>query len=156
MAWLELSLRRQFRDLHLMLLSIADERRPLSPAVRDEVLSYGERLSSEVVTAAIQSSGISAVHIDSRQVIVTDAHHTQAQPLLWGTYAKVRRIIPILGRDRVVVMGGFIGATEDGATTTLGLAADRTSLRHWSARVFPLMKYRFGKTWTACSPVTQK
>jgi aspartate kinase len=120
MAWLEASLRRQFRDLHLLLLSVADEGRPLNPPLRDEVLSYGERLSSEVVTAAIQSSGMPAVHIDSRQVILTDGHHTQAQPLLWETYAKVRRIIPILGRDRVVVMGGFIGATEQGATTTMG------------------------------------
>ncbi len=120
MAWLEISLRRQFRDLHLMLLSIADEGCPLSPALQDEVLSYGERLSSEVVTAALQSSGIPAVHIDSRQVILTEAHHTQAQPLLWETYARIRRILPILARDRVVVMGGFIGAAGNGSTTTMG------------------------------------
>jgi aspartate kinase len=120
LAWLEASLRRQFRDLHLMLLSISDEGCPLSPALQDEVLSYGERFSSEVVTAALQTNGIPAVHIDSRQVILTDDRHTQAEPLLWETYAKIRRIIPILGRDRVVVMGGFIGATEEGATTTMG------------------------------------
>ncbi len=120
MAWLETSLRRQFRDLHLMLLSAADEGCGLSPALRDEVLSYGERLSSEVVMAALQTRGIPAVQIDSRQVILTDAHHTQAKPLIWETYAKIRRVIPILGRDRVVVMGGFIGATEDGSSTTMG------------------------------------
>ena len=120
MARLEASLRRQFRDLHVLLLSVAEEGRPLSPALKDEVLSFGERLSSEVVTAALQSSGIPAVHLDSRQVILTDTRHTQAQPLLWETYAKMRRVIPILLRDRVVVMGGFIGATEDGVTTTMG------------------------------------
>jgi aspartate kinase len=120
MAWLEISLRRQFRDLHLILLGISDEGRTLSPALRDEVLSYGERISSEVVTAALQSAAIPAVHLDSRQVIVTDSHHAQAQPLQWETYAKIRRVIPLAGRERVVVMGGFIGATEDGATTTMG------------------------------------
>jgi aspartate kinase len=120
LEWLEGSLRRQFRDLHLILLEISDEGRPLSPAMRDEVLSYGERISSEIVTAALQSAGIAAVHVDSRQLILTDSNHTQAAPLQWETYAKIRRVIPILGRDRVVVMGGFIGATEEGTTTTMG------------------------------------
>lgn len=120
LEWIEVSLRRQFRDLHLTLLGISDEGRPLTPAMRDEILSYGERISSEIVTAALQSAGIPTVHVDSRQLILTDANHTQAAPLQWETYAKIRRVIPILGRDRVVVMGGFIGATEEGATTTMG------------------------------------
>jgi aspartate kinase len=120
MAWLDLSLRRQFRDLHVKLLSAADEGCPLTPALRDEVLSYGERWSSEVVTAVLQSSGIPAVHVDSRRVILTDAHYTDAQPLQWETFAKIRRLIPIAANGRVVVMGGFIGATADGITTTMG------------------------------------
>jgi aspartate kinase len=120
MAWLELSLRRQFRDLHVKLLSAADEGCPLTPALRDEVLSYGERWSSEVVAAVLQSSGVPAVHLDSRRVILTDAQYSDAKPLLWETYAKIRRVIPTLGKGRVVVMGGFIGAAEDGTTTTMG------------------------------------
>jgi aspartate kinase len=40
--------------------------------------------------------------------------------LYWETYAKLRRTIPYLEEGTVAVMGGFIGATEDGVTTTLG------------------------------------
>lgn len=118
--WLDTSVRKQFRDLHLIMLEISDEGRELTPALRDEIVSYGERISSEIVTAALHSAGIPSVHLDARQVIVTDDRHTQAEPLYWQTYARLRRAIPRLGQDRVVVMGGFIGSSESGATTTLG------------------------------------
>src|SRR4029077_10407522 len=49
-----------------------------------------------------------------------DRRHTQAVPLFEQTYAKLAATIPPLTKDHVVVMGGFIGATEDGVTTTLG------------------------------------
>ena len=61
-----------------------------------------------------------AAHVDSRDVIVTDKRHTQAAPLLPETYARLAATIPPLAQNSVVVMGGFIGATEDGVTTTLG------------------------------------
>ena len=65
-------------------------------------------------------SGMPAAHVDSRDVIVTDKRHTQAAPLFPQTYARLAATIPPLAQDNVVVMGGFIGATEDGVTTTLG------------------------------------
>ncbi len=118
--WLEPSVRKHFRNLHLSMLEISEEGRELTPALRDEIVSYGERISSEIVTAALHSGGVPSVHLDARQVILTDDHHTQAEPLYWQTYARLRRAIPRLGQERVIVMGGFIGATESGATTTLG------------------------------------
>src|SRR5258708_37937497 len=59
-------------------------------------------------------------HVDSRRVIVTDRRHTQAAPLFSETYARLEKTIPPLAQTQVVVMGGFIGSTEDGVTTTLG------------------------------------
>jgi aspartate kinase len=59
-------------------------------------------------------------HIDACEVIVTDDSFTHATPLYWETYAKLRRTVAIAARDSVVVLGGFIGATCDGAVTTLG------------------------------------
>jgi aspartate kinase len=118
--WLDTSVRKHFRDLHLTMLEIADEGRELTPALRDEIAAYGERISSEIVTAALHSAGVPSVHLDARQVIVTDDRHTQAEPLYWQTYARLRRAIPRLAGNRVVVMGGFIGSTESGVTTTLG------------------------------------
>ena len=108
-----------FRDLHGTLLEVA-EGRELTPQVKDEVLSYGERLSSEIVAAAFEHAGIAAQHVDSRDVIITDDHFTSATPLYWETYAKLRRTVALLARERVVVMGGFIGSTREGAVTTLG------------------------------------
>src|SRR5450755_4678022 len=92
----------------------------LTPRSIDAISSFGERLSSLIVTNFFNHHGLNAVHVDSRKLIVTDRRHTQAVPLLEATYAKLAAVIPPLAEHRVVVMGGFIAATEDGITTTLG------------------------------------
>jgi aspartate kinase len=117
---LERSIRRHFDALRDIVFHVADDGVELTPALKDEIMSFGERLSSEVVTAALDCAGIPAAHLDSRQVILTNDHHTHAVPQLWETYAKLRRVVPQLAKTRTVVMGGFIGGTESGATTTLG------------------------------------
>jgi aspartate kinase len=92
----------------------------LTPRSIDAISSFGERLSSLIVTNYFRHHGLNAVHLDSRKVIVTDRRHTQAIPLLEPTYAKLAAAVPKLLAQHVVVMGGFIAATEDGVTTTLG------------------------------------
>jgi len=94
--------------------------RELTPSAADAFASYGERLSSLVVTAHLRRSGVDAVHLDARTVIITDHRHTQAAPCLAETFARLSAVVPALARDHVVVMGGFIGATMAGVTTTLG------------------------------------
>jgi aspartate kinase len=108
-----------FRDLEELIkgLSVTGE---LTPRSIDAVSSYGERLSSAIVALAFENCGIPAVQVDSREVIVTDRRHTQASPLLPETYARLAAVIPGLAQSRVVVMGGFIAATQDGVTSTLG------------------------------------
>ena len=86
----------------------------------DAVSAFGERLSSIIVTARFRSLGIDAVHLDSRTVIMTDRRHTQAAPIFAETYRRLYGTIPGLAAKHVVVMGGFIGSTEDGVTSTLG------------------------------------
>src|SRR5580700_3945104 len=92
----------------------------LTPRSIDAISSFGERLSSLIVTNHFQHHGLNAVHVDSRKVIVTDLRHTQAIPLFDQTYAKLAAAIPPLAKQQVVVMGGFIASTEQGVTTTLG------------------------------------
>jgi aspartate kinase len=92
----------------------------LTPRSVDAVSSYGERLSSAIVALAFRRFGIETAHVDSRQVILTDARHTQAAPLLPQTYQRLEETVAPLARSAVVVMGGFIGATQAGVTTTLG------------------------------------
>jgi aspartate kinase len=92
----------------------------LTPRSIDAISSYGERLSSYIVALAFQQFGMQAGHLDSRRVIVTDKRHTQAAPNFPETYARLAAALPPMAREGVVVMGGFIGSTEDGVTTTLG------------------------------------
>ena len=93
----------------------------LTPRTIDNVLSFGERLSSKLVTAAFRSRGLSAVLVDSRECIVTDANHNKAAPLMDDTHDNLRaRLRPLLEKKRVPVMGGFIAATREGVTTTIG------------------------------------
>jgi aspartate kinase len=105
-----------FDELERVLREVA-QAGSLTPRLSDSVLSFGERLSSVIVTAGFRQAGIDAVHLDARAAVVTDSRHTQAAPLFIETNALLRRKISI---QQVTVMGGFIGATEDGATTTLG------------------------------------
>jgi aspartate kinase len=92
----------------------------MTPRSTDAVSAFGERLSSIIVTARFRSLGIDAAHLDSRSVIVTDRRHSQASPNFAETYRRTCNTIPPLAAKQVVVMGGFIGSTEDGVTSTLG------------------------------------
>ena len=51
---------------------------------------------------------------------MTNDTFTNAQPLYSQTYARIRWAVPASSRDKLMVLGGFIGGTEDGHTTTLG------------------------------------
>ena len=89
----------------------------MTPRATDAVSSYGERISSIIVAELFRRCGMDAVHLDSRKVIVTDSRHTHAAPIFAETDARLATIRDMKG---VVVMGGFIGSTIDGMTTTLG------------------------------------
>ncbi len=83
----------------------------LTPRSSDAIASFGERLSSRIVARAL-----GAAHVDSRRVIVTDERHTQAAPL----YAETNERLQGTAWGPLSVMGGFIGATRQGVTSTLG------------------------------------
>ncbi|MBV9158105.1 MAG: lysine-sensitive aspartokinase 3 [Acidobacteriaceae bacterium] len=98
-------------------LSVVGE---LSPRSMDAIASVGERLSSLVVSFAFRAAGLRTQHVDARRVIVTDDRFTQAQPLFEETYALLQEDVTPIAETSVVVMGGFIGSTKNGQTTTLG------------------------------------
>jgi aspartate kinase len=83
----------------------------LTPRLWDHIVSFGERISAQVVAKALN-----ATHADARQFLVTDNRHSQAQP----NYAATNERLKNLPQAPIVVMGGFIGATENGVTSTLG------------------------------------
>lgn len=92
----------------------------LSDRSKDAIASVGERLSSLVVSFAFRAAGMPTQHVDSRRVIITDDRFTQASPLFDETYAALAEKVRPVAEHSVVVMGGFIGSTKHGVTTTLG------------------------------------
>lgn len=93
----------------------------LTPRTTDHVAAFGEVLSSRIVKAAFSARDINAELVDSRRCVVTDAAHTRAVPLLHETRERLQsKVQPLVTDGRVPVMGGFIGATKAGVTTTIG------------------------------------
>jgi aspartate kinase len=92
----------------------------LTPRTSDHVVSFGERLSSVMCAAAFAELGLNSVHVDARNVILTDAHYGKATPNARAIENALNaQVLPLLNTGRVPVMGGFIGSCE-GITTTLG------------------------------------
>lgn len=118
-SMLPMILDSHFHELAGYVADIALEEE-FSPQMVDAVSALGERISSQIVTLAFRRFGIDAQHVDSRSVIVTGSRHTQAAPNFPKTYARLAQNIPPIAANKVPVMGGFIGSTPDGITTTLG------------------------------------
>jgi aspartate kinase len=93
----------------------------LTPRISDLIVSYGERVSSRIVASAFRELGIDSVHVDAREVIITDSSFQKAIPqdeLIEKRAAE--KLLPLAKQGKVPVMGGFIAANEAGITTTLG------------------------------------
>ena len=93
----------------------------VTPRWLDAIAAIGEITSSRIVAAALTSNGLSASWVDARKTIVTTGEHTRATPLWRETTAALSATVdPLLAVRRIPVVGGFVGATEGGVTTTLG------------------------------------
>jgi len=93
----------------------------LTPRTTDLVASFGERISSRMVASAFSVRDLPAAHVDSRSCVITDANHTKAVPLFPEIDLRLaHRVKPLLNKGHIPIMGGFIGSTREGATTTLG------------------------------------
>lgn len=89
--------------------------------LKDVVVSYGEQLSSFLLTLVCQSKNINACHKDARRLIITDDEHGAASPIFDKTNTLVQlELTPLINNGEVPIMGGFIAATYNGETTTLG------------------------------------
>jgi aspartate kinase len=91
------------------------------PALQDQIVSHGELLSANLLTAVLCDAGLPATFVDARHCIITDETAGKAEPLYAETRASTRsQLKPLLERGQLPVLGGFVGATLDGRTTTLG------------------------------------
>ena len=109
-----------FNELRTRLDEISSTR-ALTPRNADTVASFGELLASTILSFALSHRGVDAAWVDCRRVMVTDDDFTRARPLYGPTDARLRdTLLPLLRAGRVPVVGGYVGATLQGVTTTLG------------------------------------
>jgi aspartate kinase len=92
-----------------------------TPRSHDAVASMGERLAAPIVAAALARIGVPAVFVDARRVMATSAEYGRAEPRQDEIAIACRaHLLPLVREGNVPVLGGYIGATADGVTTTLG------------------------------------
>lgn len=88
---------------------------------RDKVMSIGEKLSSVLFAYTMMMRTLPGDFVSAEEVIWTDDQFGGANPDMPRTReAAQHALLPLLERNRIPVMGGFIGRTAGGATTTLG------------------------------------
>ncbi len=124
---LGLEIDAMFEDLRQLLRSV----RVLgegTPRAADTLLAFGETFSSRILAAVLEDRGVPCRLIDARDVLITDAAFGQAEPDAGEVAARARRhLVPAVEAGAVPVLGGFVGATRDGRTTTLGRGGSDTS-----------------------------
>ncbi len=88
----------------------------LTPRTLDAIVATGESLSSRLFAQLVDGEWF-----DARRVVVTDARFGAARPERAAIALRVaERLAPRLAAGRAVVTQGYVGATADGVTTTLG------------------------------------
>jgi aspartate kinase len=92
-----------------------------TPRSFDAIAAFGEQLSSHLVAAFFKLRGIPSEHLDARDIFATDDNFMAAEPQTDAIAEAARHLVqPLIREGKVPVMGGFIGRTARGITTTLG------------------------------------
>ncbi|MBC8031733.1 MAG: lysine-sensitive aspartokinase 3 [Pyrinomonadaceae bacterium] len=113
--------RIEIEGLLRLVASESDSENGRQKYYQDAIVSFGERLSAALLAAVLRATDVSAEAVDARKCIITDDNFGSAAPLMSQTLASTRRELQSLINSSVVpVLGGFIGSTAGGQTTTLG------------------------------------
>ena len=111
---------KQIEQIHTILrgITLLGE---ITARAKDKVVSIGEKLSSVLFAYSMMMRALPGEHVHSEEVVITDDRFGEARPLMDETRAAAQRVLlPLVERSLIPVLGGFIGSTRDGATTTLG------------------------------------
>ena len=109
-----------FAELERMARAVA-VLRSVPAASRDHFLAHGEIVSSVIAAEALALCGLPAVRVDAREVVITDDRFGHARPDFPEIGRRARhRLASLCDQGRMPIVGGYIGATHQGETTTLG------------------------------------
>lgn len=117
-----------------------------SDKTRDKVLSFGELLSSYIISKALKLKIEKSSLKDSRELIVTDDLHSQANVNTNETNIRISSFFKS-NKDKVVVLPGFVSRSEEGETTTLG----RGGSDYTAALIASALKVSDLEIWTDVS-----
>ncbi|MFL6325518.1 MAG: aspartate kinase, partial [Nitrososphaeraceae archaeon] len=94
----------------------------ITPKSLDYLMSFGERLSTPIVSFALRDIGLSSEYLTGKEAgILTDSNYGEARPLIDTTRLRVvHKIEPLLKLNIIPLITGFIGADQNGNTTTIG------------------------------------
>jgi aspartate kinase len=110
--------------LHVLLQEVAQlakhEEINFRDDLKDALLSIGERMSSLLFAAVLREFNVVANNYDVRKVLRTDSVFTQAAPKLSSIEQLAKSLLVPEMAESVLVTQGFVGADEQGRTTTLG------------------------------------
>ena len=108
-------------DEELLRLESTAEDAGSAAELQDRATSLGEDLSALLLVAALRQEGADATAVDARRIVRTDGRFGRARPVGVEIDCLARQhLLPLLERGSFPVVQGFVGATADGRTTTLG------------------------------------
>lgn len=93
--------------------------RELTPRSKDRIGSYGEWLSSQIITAKFKANGLDAAWKDARELILTNSSFTVAEVDFGITNPGIKDFFSNQ-TALICILPGFIAMDKDGVTTTLG------------------------------------
>ncbi len=91
----------------------------LSARAKDKIVSYGELLSSVLLSAKLDAMQIPNQWVDARKVILTNANFGLAEVNFVATNKAIQETVHHSSHT-LFILPGFIGSSADGTTTTLG------------------------------------
>ena len=112
------NLLNEFKEI-LVGISILGE---ITPKSRDYLVSFGERLSTPMVSFSLIDIGLKSEFFNGKEIgILTDSNYGDAKPLMDTTKLRVRhKIEPLIAEKIIPVITGFIGCDQNGNITTIG------------------------------------
>lgn len=93
----------------------------LSPSILDRIMSFGERMSEQILAAFLNSQGLHAQAVDAHDLVFTDNNFNEGNvDFARSNEAIVKNLSPLLDAGIVPIITGFIGQSADGNYITLG------------------------------------
>ena len=118
----------------------------ITPRLSDKIVSYGELLSSYIISEYFAQEGLNAGYVDSRELIKTNNINGKANVNFNLTNANCAKFFD-KDKHKIIVMGGFIASSENGNSTTLG----RGGSDYTAAIVAAAINAEFLEIWTDVS-----